>query len=290
MLGAAGIVFFGAMALLLLSWWRRRKEGFPLLGSRPRAEVGLVLTFGIAIPVAALTVLFAGGDLVLIADTQAPNPKTTPMTIQVVGHQWFWEAKYPGHRAVVADEIHIPARTRVNVVTTTADVIHSLWVPALNRKVDTIPGQRNRVLWYADKPGRYRGQCAELCGLQHAHMSLYVFADPPDVFARWLAQQSMDRVPPATPAQRRGEKVFLANACASCHTIRGTSADGDIGPDLTHLQSRTTLAGLTVPNRKGYLGGWVLDPQHLKPGNKMPGLNLTGPQFQALLAYLEGLR
>jgi cytochrome c oxidase subunit 2 len=145
------------------------------------------------------------------------------------------------------------------------------------------------VLLVADEPGRYRGQCAEFCGAQHSHMAMYVFADPPDRFQRWLDGMAADAPEPDTAEERRGQTVFLDNACASCHTIRGTAARGEVGPDLTHLQSRTTLAALTIPNRKGYLAGWVLDPQHVKPGNRMPGLSLSSEDFNDLLAYLESL-
>jgi cytochrome c oxidase subunit 2 len=178
----------------------------------------------------------------------------------------------------------------VAVVGTTADVIHSFWVPRLNRKIDLIPGYRNRVLLYADKPGRYRGQCAELCGLQHAHMGLVVVADPPARFRAWLAATARPAAPPTTAPARRGEHVFLANACAGCHRIRGTSAAADVGPDLTHVATRGTLAALTVPNRRALLSRFIRDPQHLKPGIRMPALHLSDADFDALVAYLEELR
>jgi cytochrome c oxidase subunit 2 len=208
----------------------------------------------------------------------------------VIGHQWFWEVRYPGTTAVTANEIHIPVKTVVNVAVRSADVIHSFWVPELNKKVDVLPGRDNHLELYADEPGVYRGQCAEFCGAQHAHMAMAVYADPPDKFKAWLANMEKPLAQPASQDARAGQQVFLSHQCASCHTIRGTSAKGRIGPDLTHLQTRNTLAALTIPNRKGYLGGWVLDPQHIKPGNKMPGLNLSGPDFQRLLTFLEGLK
>jgi cytochrome c oxidase subunit 2 len=177
----------------------------------------------------------------------------------------------------------------VNLVGRTADVIHSFWVPQLNRKIDLLPGRVNRILLYAAKPGRYRGQCAEFCGLQHAHMSTYVFADPPDRFKAWLDEIKRSAQTPASAEERQGEQVFLSNQCASCHTIRGTPARGEVGPDLTHLQSRTTLGALTIPNREDYLARWIADPQHFKPGNKMPALGLSGTDLQNVVAYLESL-
>jgi cytochrome c oxidase subunit 2 len=282
MFGIAAVVFGGALFLLLLAWLGRGREGFPVIGKREGLEGGAVVAFGIVIPVVVLVVVFAVANLDVLEDTDAPKASSTALTVEVTGHQWFWEVRYPGTRAVTANEIHIPVRTRVNLVAKTRDVIHSIWVPRLNRKVDTIPGHPNRILLYADKPGRYRGQCAEFCGLQHAHMAMYVFADPPGRFRAWL--RNMAR--PATA----GERVFMANQCASCHTIRGTGARGDIGPDLTHVASRTTLAGLTIPNRRDYLRRWIRNPQHFKPGNKMPSLGLSRAELRKLVDYLEGLR
>jgi cytochrome c oxidase subunit II len=290
MLGAAAVVFAGALAMLVLAWRRRREEGLPLLGSSERAATTLVLVFGIGVPVVVLTGLFGWSDLGVLPETNAPDPGSTRLTVTVTGHQWFWEVRYGGSAAVTANEIHIPARTRVNVVARTADVIHSLWVPELNRKVDTIPGRGNRILWYADRPGRYRGQCSEFCGLQHANMGLEVVAQPPAAFRAWLARQAAPAPRPTTPAQQAGEQVFMANACASCHTIRGTPAAGRIGPDLTHVKSRATLAALTIPDTDAELAAWIRDPQRIKPGNKMPGLDLSAKDFALLDAYLESLR
>ena len=290
MLGVASIFFLGAVGLLALSWIRRRKPGLPLIGSSERANNGLVILFGIVIPAVVLITLFAISDVYVIGNTDAPARGSTAMTIRVIGHQWFWEVRYPGTRAVTANEIHIPARTRVNVVATTADVIHSFWVPELNRKIDMIPDRRNRTLLYADDPGVYRGQCAEFCGLQHAHMAMRVFAQPRAAFRRWLAGEAKPAAPPTGAAARRGEQVFMSNQCASCHTIRGTAARGTVGPDLTHLASRTTLAADTIPNNGQWLRRWIHDPQQIKPGNKMPALGLGGRDLRALVAYLQGLR
>jgi cytochrome c oxidase subunit 2 len=222
--------------------------------------------------------------------TSAPDPKTTVLTVEVIGHQWWWEVRYPGTDAVTANEIHVPAGKRVDLVATSADVIHSFWVPKLNRKIDAIPGRRNRIVLEASKPGRYRGECYEFCGLQHAHMGLAVVADPPARFRAWLANMAKDAREPQTADERRGRAVFLDEACSGCHQIRGTDAHARVGPDLTHLATRATIAALTLPNRPGYLGGWILDPQHSKPGARMPALPLSGRQELALLAYLGSLR
>jgi cytochrome c oxidase subunit 2 len=290
MLIVASIVFLGAVALLVLSYVVKDRKGVPVFGLREGFNLGMVVLFGIGIPFVVLVSLFVVANFVVLPKTDAPATASTQMTVQVVGKQWFWLVRYPSNGAVTANEIHIPVRTRVNVVATTADVIHSFWVPELNRKIDMIPGRDNRVLLYANRPGRYRGQCAEYCGTQHARMSFYVFADPPARFRAWLAAQARPRRAPATPLQRRGEHVFMTNQCESCHTIRGTPARGTVGPDLTHVGARTTLASLTIPNTPRELTAWLTNPQRVKPGNRMPTLPLTPADRQALVAYLESLR
>ena len=290
MLLAAAIVFFGAVGLLAIAAVRRRPKGLPLLGEDEGYNRRLVVGFGIVIPILALVPLFIVANLSTIHATAAPKRGSTRMTIHVIGHQWFWEVRYPGTAAVTANEIHIPTGTRVNVLATTGDVIHSLWVPQLNRKIDMINGRRNRILLYADKPGVYRGQCAEFCGLQHAKMALKVFADTPARFKAWLANMARPRRVPQTAGQMAGQRVFESEACASCHEIRGTPARGTLGPDLTHLATRTTLAALAIPNTPGELRDWIGDPQSIKPGAKMPALGLSPQQTQALVDYLESLR
>jgi cytochrome c oxidase subunit II len=288
MLVAAVIVFAGAVGLIVLARIRRDREGFPLLGTDEKRLDGLVVGFGIVIPIVALAALFYIGDIGVLRATDAPAKGETKMTINVTGHQWFWEVRYPGTQAVTANEIHIPARTPVKVVLTTADVIHSFWVPELNKKVDAMPGHPNTLLLYADNPGVFRGECAEFCGLQHAKMGMRVYADPPGRFRAWLANQAK---PLAADAQQQpGFRQFTRNQCASCHTLRGTSARGRIGPDLTHLMTRKSLGALTVPNTRNYLGAWVLDPQQFKPGNKMPGLQLSGREFDDLMTFLRSLK
>lgn len=290
MLGAAMLVFLGAMALLVVAWFRRGISGLPFIGEREDVSEGMVLLFGIAIPVVVLVALFAVSDVYLVGQTSPPNPRSIAMTIDVIGHQWWWEVRYPGTRAVTANEIHIPVDTRVNVVATTADVIHSFWVPALNRKIDMIPGLRNRVLLYASQPGEYRGQCSQFCGLQHAHMSMEVFAQKPAAFRAWLANMASPAQAASGTEQQAGEHVFMSSACASCHTIAGTPAQATVGPDLTHIASRTTLAAVTIPNDPRELAAWISNPQAIKPGARMPDLGLSRTEVAELVAYLEGLR
>jgi cytochrome c oxidase subunit 2 len=288
MLAAAAIVFFGAVALLAVAYIRRGIKGLPFVGEREDISQGMVLAFGIAVPAVVLVALFGVSDVYLVKQTSPPSPSTTAMTIDVIGHQWWWEVRYPGTRAVTANEIHIPERTRVNLVATTADVIHSFWVPALNRKVDMIPGRRNRILLYADSAGVYRGQCSQFCGFQHANMAIEVVAQTPGAYRAWVTQQSRAANPPAPSAA--GYRVFMTSQCGSCHTVAGTPAQGEIGPNLTHVASRTTLASLTIPNTRRWLAAWIHNPQAIKPGDRMPDLGLSGRQVQEVVAYLETLR
>src|SRR5919201_4359306 len=213
MLTGAAIGFGVVVFLLLLGWLRRNRPDLPF-GLGERAGAAIVVGMGVAVPIVVLSLLFVWSDVYVIKTTEPPRASSTSLTVEVVGHQWFWEIRYPDTGAVTANEIHIPVRTRVNVVGTTADVIHSFWVPELNRKIDLIPGRTNRTLLYADEPGVYFGQCAEFCGAQHAHMGLKVFADPPARFRTWLTNMAKPTPPPSTPEQRRGEQVFLDNACA----------------------------------------------------------------------------
>jgi cytochrome c oxidase subunit 2 len=290
MLAAATVVFVGAMALLVVAWWRRDRPGLPFFGEREDLSQGMVLVFGIVVPLVVLVALFGVSDVYLVGQTAPPNPRSTRMTINVIGHQWWWEVRYDDGRTTTANEIHIPVDTRVNVVATTADVIHSFWVPALNRKIDMVPGMRNRVLLYASKPGEYRGQCSQFCGVQHANMGLEVFAQRPAAFRAWLAAQQRPAVAPKGGRAAAGRTLFMKAQCASCHTIAGTSAQGTVGPNLTHVASRTTLAANEIPNTPSRLAAWIRDPQKIKPGDRMPDLGLSSPQIANLVAYLEGLR
>lgn len=275
MFGGACVGFAVIGLLLLLGWIRRNRSGDEQLATR------LVVILGVATPIIVLSALFIWSDVFVIRTTAAPSPSSTEMTVHVVGHQWFWEIRY-GEQGVAANELHIPIRTRVNVVGTTADVIHSLWVPELNRKIDLIPGRTNRVLLYTDRAGTYLGQCSEFCGLQHAHMQLTVVAEPRARFDAWLQAQQQ-------PAAR-GLRLFTEKGCADCHTIRGTPAQAHVGPDLTHVASRRTLAAGILPNDRAHLADWIRDPQEVKPGTKMPTLPLSQREVQTLVAYLEELK
>jgi cytochrome c oxidase subunit 2 len=249
--------------------------------------IGIGLTLS-AVPL-LITLIWTMAALASISNA----PAHPGVTLDVTARQWWWEIRYdadrPDHQFITANEIHIPVGIPVLVRLHAADVIHSFWVPKLTGKTDAIPGQTNLSWMEADRPGRYRGQCTEFCGFQHAHMALDVVAEPPDDFNRWRASQLKSAGAPQTQPQARGQQL-VEYRCGLCHSVRGTSAGARSAPDLTHLMSRRSLAAGTLANNPGSLAGWVQDPQSLKPGALMPAQYLTAAQLNDVLAYLETLR
>jgi cytochrome c oxidase subunit II len=230
--------------------------------------------------------------MVTLAAVAGP-PADAQLTLEVTGHQWWWEVRYdsptPSESFITANEIHIPVGPRVLVKLRGQDVIHSFWVPKLSGKTDVIPGQINQAWLQADTPGRYMGQCAEYCGDQHAHMQLTVVAEPPADFERWRQAQLRPAPAPAGEQQRRGMELVVYR-CGACHRVLGTLAGAVAGPDLTHVATRQSLAAGVVPNNPGALAGWIENPQALKPGALMPNQNLPPAQLADVLAYLETLK
>ncbi|MBZ5583288.1 MAG: cytochrome c oxidase subunit II [Acidobacteriia bacterium] len=222
------------------------------------------------------------------------GPKKQGITVEVTGNQWWWYVRYLNGDAsrivVTANEMHIPVGRPVMLRLNSNDVIHSFWTPNLHGKRDLIPGRVNTEWIEADHPGRWRGQCAEFCGMQHAHMAMWVIAEPEDQFERWMEAQRAPSKQPSSASELRGRDVFLNNACVFCHHIAGTPAAGQVAPDLTHVGSRLTLAAGTLPNTKGNLGGWIADPQNVKPGNHMAQIDLPPGDLEPLLDYLESLK
>ena len=216
------------------------------------------------------------------------------LRIQVTGNQWWWDVQYdnaiPSLRVTTANEVHIPVGRPVVFNLLSNDVIHSFWIPNLQGKIDLVPGRLNELWLQADTAGVYRGQCAEYCGLQHAKMAFVVVAEPPQQFERWLTANRASAPAPTTPEQERGKEIVERGPCAMCHNITGTLAGGRTAPDLTHIASRSTIAAGSVPNMRGYLAGWIADPQSIKPGNRMPPQGLRAEELQAVLAYLETLK
>lgn len=281
------LVFLVVMATLLVPIWRKRNA--PRVdGPPPPVNEGAWVLYGGALVPA---VILAGIFVLTLGVYRATVPNARhPLTIDVIGHQWWWEVRYPEQHIVTANEIHIPVSRPVRVRLESDDVIHSFWIPNLAGKTDAIPGVTNAAWLEADQAGTWRGECAEYCGTQHAHMALSVVAQPSGEFARWAAKESGTAVQPADSAALEGEHVFLTSQCVFCHTVRGTQAGGRVGPDLTHIGSRLTLASGTLPNTRGNLGGWIENPDRIKPGTKMPSVPLDGVQLEAIITYLESLK
>lgn len=290
--GVGAIVYLAVIGVLLYAL--RRAHVRNSVESGPAAERrmvravvgGVVVTFTIVMVTLFLN-LETGRSLASFADPGA-------LTITVTGQQWWWEVVYedpnPSRRLTTANEIYVPVGTPIRLVTGSRDVIHSFWAPNLHGKIDLIPGYSGTTYFQADEEGVYRGRCAEFCGLQHARMDFRVIAVSPDRFAVWYEGQLRPARVPTTVEEVAGREIFLSRGCVLCHTIRGTPAGSRVGPDLTHLASRSRLAAGTLPNTRGHLAGWVLDAQGIKPGARMPPNQLAPDELRALLAYLESLR
>lgn len=298
-LAVVGIITVAVVAGVLM---RRRPGPVDNLAALPaqRGTDGLVW-FWVGMPLTVIALVGAMAGTVAVLAT-IDSPKSRPrLILEVTGRQWWWQVRYlsnnPAETFITANEIHIPTGEPVLVKLVSADVIHSFWTPSLTGKTDAIPGQTNIAWLQADRPGRYHGQCAEFCGIEHARMGLDVIAEPPAIFEAWRQGQARPAAISGTDPAVSGEEVF-AGHCAVCHGVRGMSLPvvrrpgqkGVVGPDLTHLMSRETLAAGVVPNTIGGLSGWIGNPQALKPGVKMPKTYLSGPQLSAVVRYLETLR
>ncbi len=292
MLWISVVVFAVVSGMLIVAAVRGRRASDLSLDRR-------VISWGepfIAIAGVLLPFFILGGVYLLSLremNSLAAGGKGANLTIEVIGHDWWWEIRYP-NGAVTANEIHIPVGEPVRVELSTKDVIHSFWVPQLQVKTDQIPGRKTVTWLQADGRGPYRGQCAEYCGLQHTNMVFYVIGeDPEEGFPLWLDEQAADAREPTTASQRAGRQVFLDSSCVGCHTIRGTEAEGTLGPDLTHLASRMTIAGVfdnTRENRERQnLMRFVANPHDSKPGVVMPPAELTDQELRLLVDYLESL-
>ena len=286
------LLLVGGMLIYCIIRFRRRPSdrGEPpqLYGSQPIEvawTVGPLLTVFVLLMVVIRTV----------ADTRRPkdDPGVIPVRVRVVGHRWWWEFQYLDYPGLTtANELHFPTGTKddprpVHLELESADVVHSFWVPQLAGKTDLIPGHPNLMWFQTDQEGVYRGQCAEYCGTQHANMLIRVVAESPEKFDTWACHQAEPQT--EDPDVAAGRDVFMTQTCVNCHSIRGTPAAGSVGPDLTHLATRKTLAAGVVPNTRQNLAAWLRDPQQIKLGCDMPSLRLTEEQIRNLTIYLESL-
>jgi cytochrome c oxidase subunit 2 len=288
--GAIFLIVFG-LTLYAVVRYRRRPDDD---GTEPPQFFGSnrLETAWTIIPVLIVLVLALTNSRVIQSIQSAPRPANA-LDVTVIGHQWWWEIRYPGLGIVTANELHVPvsdphAPTPTWLTLLSADVAHSFWVPRLAGKTDLIPNRVNQMWIAPTTPGMYVGQCAEYCGTQHAKMLLRVYVHPREEFARWAQAQADPLASPARVAA--GNRVFQQTGCVNCHAVAGTIANGRYGPDLTHLMSRATLAAGAALNSPETLRAWIRDPNGIKPGAHMPAMQLTEPDVNALVDYLLTLR
>lgn len=279
------------LAALVYGSLRPRTNWQQPISTQDRGSIRAIVYAGVVGPVIILAGLFFYGMVALGA---LAGPADSPYTIVVTGYQWWWDVRYrfnpqsAGFRS--ANELRIPVGQRIRVDLESFDVIHSFWVPQLHGKIDLVPGRKNEIWLQADEPGVYRGQCAEFCGLQHTRMAFHVVAMEQADFDAWAAQQRRPALEPVTRVERLGRETFESHGCAICHAIAGTSSRGIVAPDLTHVASRLYLAAGTIPTTPAHLTGWISDPQHVKPGARMPRVPLEPRELENLVAWLMTLR
>jgi cytochrome c oxidase subunit 2 len=293
------LLFYAAViAFLVSAWWRRRGERQDGL-SEHKADTSdaalnkalILWTGAVILGLTGLTLASYLTDRAIARSVPAGEPV---LSVEIVANQWWWDIRYhfpdPSKNVRTANELHLPVGVPAMIYLKSNDVIHSFWVPNLAGKQDLIPGKLTDAVLVPRRTGQYRGQCAEYCGVQHAHMALDVTVESKADFARWLATQQRPAPAPANPLERAGYDYVTTRECSSCHAIAGTSASGQVGPDLTHLIGRRSIAAGTYPMTRGHLYAWIADPQSAKPGNYMPVVGLDAEQLHAIVAYLETLK
>lgn len=293
----AAVIFVAVVGTLVYCIFRFRERPDQAKSEPPQlygsAPIETAWTVG------PILIVFVLGLVIVrtVVEARQADPQPGSMTVRVIGHQWWWEYQYPDHGVITANEMHIPVsspnlRRPIHLRLEAADVVHSFWAPRLAGKTDLIPNHPNDMWLEATQPGLYHGQCAEYCGTQHANMLIRVVVEPQADFEQWLAAQKKPAVDSSagSAAVAAGRDVFFTRTCSNCHAIRGTSAVGTVGPDLTHLASRQTIAAAEIPNDRKNLSAWLADPNVMKPGCRMPDLKLTPAQIDSLVTYLETLR
>ncbi|MDP2483731.1 MAG: cytochrome c oxidase subunit II [Candidatus Palauibacterales bacterium] len=283
----AVIVFVLVEGALIVAIFRfRERPG----GAAPRATHGnTLLEISWTLAPAVVLVLIAIPTIRTIWDVDQPA-RGESLVVEAIGHQWWWEFRYPDLGVVTANEMHIPVGTQIDVRLTSADVIHSFWFPRLGGKRDAIPGHENQIWFTADSAGLYLGQCAEFCGLSHALMKMQLVAEAPEAFQAWVDRQKSDALAADSVIAAEGSQAFMRGGCIACHKVRGTVAQGVIGPDLTHVGSRRRIAAGILDNTPENLERWIRNPQAVKPGALMVVPELDDETVRRIVAYLQSLK
>lgn len=281
-----GVVWVVVMAALAAALLKRRS-----VSNRARAEHRATVAVGVAV-VATMAIVLGLTIASFLTTRSFATSDGDALVVRLRGYQWWWEVSYPaaGADVVTANEIHVPIGRQVRIELSAADVVHSFWIPQLGGKQDLIPGRGNTISFTVERPGVYRGQCAEFCGLQHARMAMLVIAEPPAAFDAWLRAQAAPAPNPASDEVLSGAEIFQSKACSVCHAVRGTPAAARIGPDLTHVASRRTIGAGALETTRGAFAAWIADPQTIKPGANMPAVTLTAEELRAVSAYMASLR
>jgi cytochrome c oxidase subunit 2 len=290
MFSVTGAVTILVYAVLGVALWRgSRRES-----QTTRDDRRLLRRIGLA-TAASLVILFGLLLATVVASRAIASQRDdTALVVVVTAYQWWWDVEYqhpePEQRVRTANELHLPVGRTTAIKLFGADVIHSFWAPALHGKLDAIPGHES-ILWLRpDRTGVYRGQCAEYCGLQHAHMAFTIVVEESDAFERWIQGQRVTAAQPATELARRGQQLVQSGTCVMCHQIRGTAAAAQTAPDLTHVATRSTIGAGTLPTTRENLAAWIRNAQSFKPGARMPPMSFSSEDLAAIVAYVEGLR
>ena len=288
-------VYCVVMAVILAARWKHPDRAEPgQVVVTPAASEKRTRRIISAGAVATLLILLGLLTADLVAQREVGPRNDNPLVVRIVGHQWWWGVEYQSPNASdvfeTANEVHVPVQRSIRLLLESNDVIHSFWVPELQGKKDLVPGHPAELTFKIEKPGRYVGQCAEFCGYQHANMKIIIVADEPRVYEQWAAHQKELAPPSTTPTQIRGREIFERGTCSMCHSARGTDAGSRLGPVLTHVASRSSLAAGTLANTRENLASWIVDPQHVKPGTLMPPTELSKTDLEALLDFMETLR
>jgi len=294
-LALTGAIFILVTGLLIYALVKfRHREGD---ASGDPAQVygsNQIETSWTVIPLLLVLMLFLTAARVILGTERVAKP-VGAVDVQVIGHQFWWEYRYPKLGIITANELHVPLNDPKNptpsfLAMSSVDVIHSFWVPRLAGKMDLVPNRVNTMWFDPEQTGLFLGQCAQYCGTQHAKMLLRVYVDTPADFAAWVAQQQKPAAAPADAAAAEGKAVYEANACVNCHRVQGTPSKGAFGPDLTHVASRDTIASGAIPNTPENLKKWIADPNEMKPGALMPAMRLNDHDLDAVTKYMTTLR
>jgi cytochrome c oxidase subunit 2 len=281
-LGIIYVIVGGVIVFALMRFrWREGEPDPSQVAGNKRIEI-----IWTAIPAVIVIMLFILTARTMTISDPPPAPKPD---IVVIGHQWWWEYRYPDTGVIAVNELHIPVGKPLSLRLEATDVLHEFWVPELTRKMTAVPGHPNHIWLQADKPGTYLGICSEFCGTQHAWMHFYVIAEPQEDFDKWTQAQLLPAPAPGGEAAK-GLALFEQLSCGSCHAVKGTPANARVAPDLTHIASRREIGACIINNTPDNLHRWLVNPQNVKPGALMPNFNLTDEQVNQLVAYFETLK